>query len=110
MFRTFLRDVISRKHTSRNHIAAKIGIAPQELDDAIRGEPLDVDTTVAVCQWLKIPSSEMLAVFEEDAPDLVIILQSAAEEVRNQTMTEGDFRDIVKYALERIEARIKPEK
>jgi hypothetical protein len=114
MFRTFMRDVITRRSKKRNRIAEEIGITPPELENVLRGESFDQDTAAAICNWLNIPSSAMftsekdpmaagVSICEDKVPDLIIVLRTAAEEVLKQTMTEGEFGDLVKYALEKID-------
>lgn len=116
MFRSFLKDQMKRKNLKAKDAAEKIGIPVPALSNAINNEPVEKEAVKAICEWLELPNSALFTSEDEPifgsldtvsskAPDLLLVLKTAGEEVRNGGLKEEEFRGIVEYAVTRISER-----
>ena len=104
-----------------SHAAAdEIGTSHTTILRALRGDRVDVDTLVKIANWLHVRPSELLnsmsdapntladqiAVLLSHSPELESELRDAAERVKGGELDPAVLRDIVSYALYKLNSGV----
>lgn len=111
-----LKEAIEKKGLSERKTAEAIGVSPTTIGRVLRGESIDVDTLVAICDWMNINPSHVLdsrlsgndslvaaltAIVESD-PRLATVFDEALEKLYNQEIGPDDLRELLRYAAYRL--------
>ncbi|MBN2500248.1 MAG: helix-turn-helix transcriptional regulator [Anaerolineales bacterium] len=97
MLAQLVEDKLKETGLSLRKAADKIGIAHTTLSRAIQGYTVDVDTLIAICNWLEVSPSSVLNAegITEDAlaAKIALVVQSYPQ-----------VKEIFETALDRLEA------
>ena len=112
MLQIVLEQAMKDKGLASRKAAEEIGVTHTTILRALRGETVDVDTIIKIANWLKIRPSELLDSMTTDATlpeqlatllshsrDLEEHLADAVERVKAGQLDPAVLRDIVSYAL-----------
>jgi transcriptional regulator with XRE-family HTH domain len=114
MLQTILQQEMKRRNVSSHGVAEAIGTSHTTVLRAMRGERVDVDTIIKLANWMNIRPSELLnsmsdtstadqlAVLLSYSPELEAELKDATERVKAGQLDPAVVRDIVSYALYKL--------
>jgi transcriptional regulator with XRE-family HTH domain len=114
MLQTILQQEMKRRNVSSHGVAEAIGTSHTTVLRAMRGERVDVDTIIKLANWMNIRPSELLnsmsdtstadqlAVLLSYSPELEAELKDATERVKAGVLDPAVVRDIVSYALYKL--------
>lgn len=114
MLQTVLQKAMNDRGLSSHTAAEEIGCSHTTILRALRGERVDVDTIIKIANWLKIRPSELLnsmadtsladqiAVLLSHSRELEAELKDAVERVEAGVLDPAVLRDIVSYALYKL--------
>ena len=114
MLQTILQKAMNDRGLSSHTAAEEIGTSHTTILRALRGDRVDVDTIVKIADWLKIRPSELLnsmgdtsfadqiAVLLSHSRELEDELKDAVERVQAGALEPAVIRDIVSYALYKL--------
>lgn len=112
MLDVILRQAMQNQGLSSHKAAEAIGVSHTTILRAMRGEAVDVDTLIKIANFLNIRPSELLNSMSTDAtlpdqlaallshsPELEEELKDATERVRAGQLDPAVIRDILSYAM-----------
>jgi DNA-binding Xre family transcriptional regulator len=114
MLSTILQKAMQDRRISSHIAAREIGVSHTTVLRALHGERIDVDTIVKIADWLHVRPSELLnsmsdtavadqiAVLLSYSPALEVELKDAAERVKAGVLEPAVIKDIVSYALYKL--------
>lgn len=114
MLQTILQKAMNDRGLSSHTAAEEIGTSHTTILRALRGDRVDVDTIVKIADWLKIRPSELLnsmgdtsfadqiAILLSHSRELEDELKDAVERVQAGALEPAVIRDIVSYALYKL--------
>ena len=114
MLQTILQKAMNDRGKSTHSVAKEIGCSHTTIIRALKGYTVDVDTIIKIADWLHIRPSELLnsmadtsradqiAVVLSHSPELETELKDAAERVKAGQLDPAVLRDIVSYALYKL--------
>lgn len=114
MLQTILQEAMADRNLSSHTAAEEIGTSHTTILRALRGDRVDVDTIIKIANWLKIRPSELLnsmsdtsladeiAVLLSHSRELEEELKDATERVKAGVLDPAVLRDIVSYALYKL--------
>ena len=119
MIGTLLKEALTKKGLSTRQASEMTGIGHSTIARIIRGEWIDLETLVKLCDWLEISPATALntlgngkdvvvssiATLIEAEPKLGQTFADAIRDVENGTLQPDDLRDIVAYATYKLQMR-----
>lgn len=114
MLQTILQQKMASANMSSHTAAEKIGVSHTTILRALRGEKVDVDTVIKIANWLGVRPSELLnsmadtsladqvAVLLSHSQELEAELKDAVARVKAGQLEPAVLRDIVSYALYKL--------
>jgi transcriptional regulator with XRE-family HTH domain len=116
ILQVLLREKISSLGISEREASRQIGKSATTISRILSGDPADVDTLIAVCDWLSVSPSHILDAFlpgtgqlgaeiaaiVEQNPELEKVFREALTLLKDEKISQSIIRDIVAYAAYRI--------
>ena len=115
MLQIILRKALEDRGLSSHSAAEEIGVSHTTILRALRGQAVDVDTIIKFAQFLNMKPSDLLnsmggtsalpeqiAVLLSQSRELEEELKSAVERVQAGSLDVAVLRDIVSYALYKL--------
>jgi transcriptional regulator with XRE-family HTH domain len=115
MLQIVLRKAMQERQLSSHQVAEAIGVSHTTILRALKAEPVDINTIIKIADFLNIRPSELLNSMATDAtlPDQLAALLShsreledelrdAVERTRAGELDPAVIRDIVSYALYKL--------
>ena len=109
---------INKLGISKREAGRQTGTSYTTVDRILRGEPIDIETLIKMCAWLRVSPSNVLdaylpgdralpervAALVERKPELKEIFDEVMDQFLNHDIDETTFNDIILYANYRLEA------
>jgi len=117
MLKDVLQGAMRSRGMSTREAAREIGISHTTVFRVIKGDPFDVDTLIAIANWLKVRPSTLLdslarsdtigdlSLLIERYPGILDVLKQASVAVNQGAASQEILVDILSYALYKLSLR-----
>lgn len=106
---SLLRDKIKSMNISEREASRRSGVSPTTIGRILKGESVDVDTLVKVCNWLGVSPSIVLDAYRPDnleariaailqaRPDLANVFQGVMDRIESDKIPSSVMDDVIAY-------------
>jgi transcriptional regulator with XRE-family HTH domain len=117
MLSRLLQDKMNKTGASMRKVARDTGLSTTTVGRILNDESIDVDTLVAVCEWIGVPPSEVLdanvlgksslgariAAAVSVEPQLAKVFGEAVDLMIEGKLTVDEFNDLINYTTYKLE-------